>query len=238
MSIIRTLGPHSRFLRALGLIIGLLGVGNLGLSSIIYLSLEDYILRSEVILIGKAVERSAEPVTIDKIVNMKSGVEETAYHSLKIEVRKTLKGKVIGKDVKLLYPVFKFRDSDKGRGVFREPPLYTYTELDEWGKERVWFLAESKVEAGFYRKVHIIYSLSSYSSLSPSLIEATIGILQLGEAEQVAGLIEMLASDQKPFVLTALEMLPRRKALAAVGPIVSLLDGEDKEILNGPVGPF
>ncbi len=206
--------------------IGLLSVGSIGLSSIIYLSLEDYLSRSDVILVGKAVEKSAEPVKVDKISYLKLGVEETAYYALKIEVRKTLKGKVIGKDVKLLYPVFKFRDYGKGHGVSLEPPLYTHTELDEWGKERVWFLAESGVEAGFYRKVHILNSLSS------SLVEATLGILQLGEAEQVAGLIKMLASDQKPFVLTALEMLLRRKALAAVGQIVSLLDVEDKDILD------
>ncbi len=232
MSKIRALGPHGRILRAIGLIIGLLSIASIGLSSRIYLSLEDYILRSEVILIGKAVEKSAEPVKIDKIVNLKSGVDETAYYSLKIEVRKILKGKVIGNDVKLLYPVFKFHNYGKARGGFSEPPLYTYTELDELGKERIWFLAESKVEAGFYRKVHIIYSLSSDSSLSSSLVEATLGILQLGEAEQVAGLIIMLASDRKPFVLTALEMLLRREALAAVGPIVSLLDVEDKDILD------
>ncbi len=194
------------------------------------MSLEDYITHSNVILIGKAVEKSTEPVKIDKISNLKSGVDETAYYSLKIEVSKVLKGKVIGNHVKLLYPVFKFHNYGKGIGVFREPPLYTYTELDEWGKERAWFLAESKVEAGFYRKVRI-YSLTSYSySPSSSLIEATIGILQLGEAEQVAGLIKMLASDQKPFVLNALEMLTRRKPLAAVGPIISLLDVKDTDI--------
>lgn len=221
--------PRKQILLAIGLIIGLLGAGSLGVSSMIYMSLEDYIKQSNVILIGKAVEKSTEPIKLDKITYLKQGVDETAYHSLRIEVRKVLKGKVIGKDVKLLYPVFKFHNYGKGIDVFRDSPLYTYTELDEWGKERVWLLAESKVETGFYRKVHITYSFSPRSP-SSSLIEAIIGILQLGEAEQVAGLTKMLASDQKPFVLSALEMLSRRKALPAVGPIISLLDVKDTDI--------
>lgn len=196
----------------------------------IYMSLEDYILQSPVILIGKAVEKSSEPVKVDMIGNKMYGVDETAYYFLEIEVRKVLKGKVIGDQVQLLYPRFKFHDYGKGIGVIREPPLYTYTELDEWGKEKVWFLAASEVVPGFFRKVRI-YSLTSFSySPSSSLIEATIGILRLGEAEQVDGLTKMLASDQKPFVLNALEMLTRRKPLAAVGPIASLLDVKDTDI--------
>ena len=211
---------------AIGLIISLLSAASPGLSSYDYLSLEDYILRSNVILIGKAVEKSTDPVKIDKTSFIKFGIDETKYYSLKIEVSKVLKGKIVGNYVRLLYPVFKFRSPGKGYVVTYSQPLYSYTELEDWGKERIWFLAESKAEAGFYQKVHISL-LSSYS-----LIETTLGIMQLSETEQVAELIKMLASDQRPFVWTALDMLPRRKASAAVEPLISMLVVEDKEILN------
>jgi hypothetical protein len=209
-----------------GAIFSLLGAGSLGLSIYAYLSLEDYILQSKIILIGKAIEKSSEPVKIDKTSFIKLGIEETKYYSLKLEVSKVLRGEIAGNYVRLLYPVFKFRSYGKGIGAILSEPLYSYTELEDWGKERIWFLAESKAEAGSYQKVNI-YALSSYS-----LIESTLGILQLSETEQVAELIKMLASDQRSFVWTALDMLPRRKANAAVEPLISMLAVEDEEILD------
>jgi hypothetical protein len=216
-------------LLAAGLIFSLLSAGSLGLSSYAYLSLEDYVLKSRIILIGKAIEKSTEPVKIDKTSFIKLGIDETKYYSLKIEVSKVLKGENVGNYVMFLYPVFKFRSPGKGIGGIlyeQSVPLYSYTELEEWGKERIWFLAESKVEVGFYQKVNI-YSLSSCS-----LVETTLGILQLSGSEQVAELIKMLASDKRSFVWTALDMLPRRKANAAVEPLISMLAVEDKEIRN------
>jgi hypothetical protein len=211
-------------LLAAGLIFSLLSTRSPGLSSYAYLSLEDYILQSKIILIGKAVEKSADPVKIDEKSFIELGIEQTRYYSLKIEVSKVLKGEVIGSHVRLLYPVFKFRSSGKGYIAWITEPLYFYTELEEWGKERIWFLAESKVEVGSYEKVNI-YSLCSYS-----LVECTLGILKLSESKQVPEIIKMLASDKKSFVLTALDMLPRRKANAAAKPLVSMLAVEDEEI--------
>ncbi len=217
-------GSSRIILLAIGLIISLLGAGGLGLSSYAYLSLEDHIFASDAILIGKAVEKSADPVKIDKTSFIELGIDETRYHSLKIEVSKVLKGQISGNYVRLLYPVFKLRSPGKGIGVLFSEPLYSYTELEEWGKERIWFLAKSKTEEPYYQKVDI-YSLCSYS-----LIETTLGILQLSETEQIAELTKMLASDQRSFVWTALDMLPRRKANAAVEPLISMLAVEDEEI--------
>lgn|GEM_PF-1870816 len=208
-----------------GLIFGLLATGNPGFCSYAYVSLEEYILHSKIILIGKAVEKTAEPVKIDEQDFTKSGIEQVRYHALKIEVSKVLKGEIIGNQVRLLYPVFKFRNPE---GIIIEPaqPYYFYTELEDWGKERIWFLADSKVEVGFYRKVTI------RSLASSSLVETTLRILQMSESEQVAALIKMLASDNRSFVWTALDMLPRRKANAAVEPLISMLAVEDEEIRN------
>lgn len=208
------------------LIISFLSAGSLGLPSYAYLSLEDYILKSNIILIGKAIEKGTDPIKIDKTSFIKLGIEETKYYSLKIEVSKVLKGKIIGNYVSLLYPVFKFRSPGKGYIAEYSLPLYSYTELEDWGKERIWFLAESKAEAGSFQKVNI------YSPPSYSLIETTLRILELSETEQVAELIKMLTSDKRSFVWTALDMLPRRKANAAVEPLISMLAVEDKEILN------
>lgn len=213
-----------------GLILSFLSAGRPGFSMLGYRSLEDYISRSKIILVGRAIEKSTEPVKtvkVDETSVIKSGIDETKYYSLKIEVSKLLKGEIIGNYVSLLYPVSKFHSPGKGEviGGISEA-FYIYTELEEWGEKRIWLLAESKAEAGYYQKENI-YSLSSYS-----LIETTLGILQLSETEQVAELIKMLASDKRPFVWTALDMLPRRKANAAVEPLISMLTLGDNEILE------
>jgi hypothetical protein len=217
---------YKLILLAIGLTFGLLSTRNPGFSSYAYVSLEEYILQSKIILIGKVIEKSTDPVKIDETSFKKLGISQVKYYSLKIEVSKVLKGEIIGNYVIFLYPEFKFRSPGKGFIQGITEPLYFYTELEEMGKERIWFLAESKAQVESYEKVDID-SLGSYS-----LVETTLGILQLSETEQVAELIKMLASDKRSFVLTALDMLPRRKANAAVEPLISMLAVEDKEIRN------
>jgi len=216
-----------------GLILALLITGRSGYSSYTFVSIEDYILKSETILIGKAIEKSSEPVKIDKTYF--GNYVEAKYYSITIEVSKVLKGKIIGNYAKLLYPVFDFH-SHEGICVAFSAPLYVHNDLDEFGKERIWFLKsaktggdffqrkESKSDRGFFQKVTV------YSQYYYQLIETILGILQLSEKEQVAELVKMLASDKKHFVLTALEMLRRRKSHAAVASLILMLNVEDKEI--------
>jgi hypothetical protein len=211
---------------AAGLIYSVLGTGSLGRSSQVYLSLEDYISRSKVILIGKAADKSTEPVLIDKTSFIKLSIEEARYYSITIEVSRVLKGEIVGDHIRFLYAVFKYCDPGKGDGMMMSEQPGPYTEPEEWESERIWSLNESKVKNGYYQAWHI-----ASISLRP-LLETTLGILRMRESEQVAALTKMLASENRSFVLTALDMLPRRKANAAVPTLIPMLYVDDGEIRN------
>lgn len=198
---------------AVCLIISFLINGRPVLSSYALMTLEDYILRSKIIITGNVIEKGNKPIKTKE-----SNIGWTDFYSLKIEVSEVMKGKISDKHVILIFPVTKLRP-----GLLIDGSLYVHTELEDMGKKRIWFLAESKVEEDCYRKV-TIHSLSSYS-----LVNTTLGILQMNESEQVTELIKMLESDNISFVRTALDMLSRRKANAAVGPLVSMLNVKDKK---------
>ena len=195
------------------LIISFLINGRPARSSYAVMTLEDYILKSKIILTGKAIEKGSEPIK-----SKENGIGWTDFYSLKIEVSEVMKGKIFDKHVTLIFPVTKLRP-----GVGIAGSLYVHTELEEMGKDRIWFLAESNVEEDCYRKV-TIQSLSSYS-----LVNTSLRILKMNESEQITELIKMLDSPNNSFVLTALDMLSRRKANAAVGPLISMLDVKDKK---------
>lgn len=212
----------------LGLVAFLLGAGILGFPSLVeVLSLEGYISRSKLILIGRPIERTAEPIRVEKRSPSDPRLEKIEFYSLKIEVSRILKGEVAGNNVRLLYPVFKLRKPrPEGLVAGVTCPLPDYSDLDKLGEVRIWFLTESKTQAGFYERLFI------YPAYPLSLVERTLRILELSEPEQVAELIKMLASGDKSFVLHALDMLSRRKANAAAETLISMLTVNDQKILD------
>jgi hypothetical protein len=69
------------------LIISFIINGRLAISSYALMTLEDYILKSKIILVGKVVEKGNKPIK-----TRESNIGWTDYYSLKIEVSEALKG--------------------------------------------------------------------------------------------------------------------------------------------------